>query len=139
MIGSGYLMSYPITAHELLELFVDEVLASVTNHYSRHSKTRENGVLEEALDGVGVRLITWKGLYPLGHVVYCHQYVFVTLGGREWSHEVYTPNVKDFNFQDRLLGHLAPPRDISGPLALITSEYESMCILENRGPKETCL
>ena len=58
MIGSGYLMREPKGAHELLKLTVDEVLASVTDDRSRHTKPREDGVLEEALDGIRIRLCT---------------------------------------------------------------------------------
>ena len=58
VIGSGYLMCDPKAAHEQLKLTVDEVFASVTDDGSRHSETREDGVLEEALDGIRIRLCT---------------------------------------------------------------------------------
>jgi hypothetical protein len=132
-------MSHPIVVQKLLNLSVDEVLASVTDHNARHSKTRENGVLEEALDGIGICLSARKGLHPLGHIINCNQNVLIPFGGRERSHEVHTPHIKEVHLQNGLLGHLTPLGNVAGPLALITRENKSMCILKDCWPKETCL
>ena len=46
-------MSHPVLLEKPFELTVDEVLPSVTNHHARHTKAREDDVMEEALP-VGV-------------------------------------------------------------------------------------
>ena len=70
-------MRDPKAANELLKLTVDEVFASVTDDGSRHPETREDGVLEEALDSIHIRICTRSRLYPFGNVVHCHQDVLV--------------------------------------------------------------
>ena len=51
MIGSGYLVGYPMTTQEIVELAVDEVLASIADHGSWHSKAREDDVGEQSPHG----------------------------------------------------------------------------------------
>ena len=72
MVRSCYLVGNPMTFQELLKLMVDEVLPAVAYHRSRHTEARENYVVEEALDGVGVGFWSCHRFHPLRNVIDGH-------------------------------------------------------------------
>ena len=72
--------------------------ASVTDDESRHTESSKDYVFEN-LDYYSC-VICWRGysLDPFGYVIDNYEYVFVTEGRWEGSHEVNSPNIEDFYF-----------------------------------------
>jgi hypothetical protein len=64
-----------MVAQEVIKLSVNEVFPSITDDDVRHSKSRKNYIVEEALNCIGIDLFTGNCLYLLGHVVYRYQNV----------------------------------------------------------------
>ena len=76
---------------------------------------------------------------PLGHIVHPHQYVGVTIGCGERSHEIYAPNIKKFDHQNWFQGHHIAARQLPKSLASITHTTHLVCFLEQGRPIETRL
>src|SRR5664279_3011320 len=108
MVGSGHLVSYSVTTEKMVELAVDEVLATITDDGSRNSKAREDDVSEQSFHCIGVRILARHCFHPLGNIVNCHQDVLVPTRRWKRSHEVNAPDIKDVYLKNGVEGHLIP-------------------------------
>lgn len=66
--------------------------------------------------------------YPFRYIVYNYKYVNITKGFGEKSHEIYVPQIKQFNLQNISECHLLFHGDSSYLLAPITSFHKSISI-----------
>ena len=77
----------------------------ITNYRSGGVKSGEDVLFKKFDNHFDVIGLSWHSFNPLRDVININQNELVAEGVREWSHEVDTPNIKNFNFQDRVQGH----------------------------------
>ena len=70
----------------------------ITNYRSWGVKTGEDIFLEKFDNHFVAIGLSWHNFYLFRDVIYSDQDELVAKGIREWSHEVDTPNIKNFNF-----------------------------------------
>ena len=76
----------------------------ITNYRSGGAKSGEDVLFKKFDNHFVVIRLSWHSFYPLRDIIYSNQNELVAKGIREWSHEVDTPNIKNFNFQDEFRG-----------------------------------
>ena len=77
----------------------------ITNYRSGDAKSGEDVFFEKFDNHFIVIGLSWHSFYLFRDVIYSNQNELVAEGIREWSYEVDNPNIKNFNFQDRVQGH----------------------------------
>jgi len=73
----------------------------IINYRSGDAKSGEDIFFEKFDNHFFVISLSWHSFYLFRDVIYSKQNELVAKGIREWSHEVDTPNIKNFNFKDR--------------------------------------
>jgi len=94
-----------IFSHQSFKNSIAEMRSIITNYRSRGAKSGEDVFFEKFDNHFVVIGLCWHSFYPFRDVIDSNQNELVAEGIREWSHEVDTPNIKNFNFQDRVQGH----------------------------------
>ena len=77
----------------------------ITNYPSGGAKSGEDVFFEKFDNYFIVIGLCWHNFYQFRDVIDSNQNELVAEGIREWSYEVDTPNINNFNFQDRVQGH----------------------------------
>ena len=77
----------------------------ITSYRSMGAKSGEDVVFEKFDNHFVVIGLCRHNFYLFRDIVHNNQNELVAEGIREWPHEVDTPNIKNFNFQDRVQGH----------------------------------
>ena len=107
--------------------------ATVTDDESRHIESWKDYILENPDYYSHVIFRRGYNLDPFQNIVDNNKYVVISKGRRERSHEIDSPYIKDFNFQNALLRHLIASRDFSSALALVAIFKRDMDVfLDNR-------
>jgi len=86
--------------HQSFKNSVVEMWSIITNYRSRGAKSGEDVFFEKFDNHFVVSGLCRHNFYPFKDIVYNNQNELVAEGIREWSDEVITPNIKNFNFQD---------------------------------------
>jgi hypothetical protein len=97
MLGSGYLMSNRVLEKQGFKKPVAKVLASVIDDGSRSTKSAEDVGLDEFHYHLG---LGGHGFNPFGDIVYPYQDVLIPKRWWKGAHEINTPNVKNFDYED---------------------------------------
>jgi len=77
----------------------------ITNYRSRGAKTGEDILLKKFDNHFVVIGLKRHSFYPFRDLIHCNQEELVAKGIWEWSHEVDIPNIKNFDFKNRVQGH----------------------------------
>jgi len=78
--------------------------------------------------------LSWHSFYPFRDVIYSNQNELVTEGIREWSHVVDTPNIKNFDFKNRVQRHHVSSWNFPNPLIICTWLAKVEWVFEKSGP-----
>jgi len=115
------------------------MLPPVTDDSSRCTKPTKDVCLNELVHNLVIIGLGCYSLYLLGNIVHRHQNILTS--ERKWkrSHQVDSPNVKDFNNQDGVQRHHIPLGHCSKALASITCPTKIISIFEQGRPEEYAL
>jgi hypothetical protein len=102
MVGSGYLMSNRVLEKQGFEKPVAKVLASVIDDGLGSTKSAEDVGLDEFHYPLVIIGLGGHGFNPFGDIVYPYQNVLIPKRWWKGAHEIYTPNIKNFNYEDRV-------------------------------------
>ena len=94
-----------IFSHQSFKNSIAEMRSIITNYRLGGAKSGEYVFFEKFDNHFVVIRLCWHNFYLFRDIVYRNQNELVAEGIREWSHEVDIPNIKIFNFQDRVQGH----------------------------------
>jgi hypothetical protein len=100
MVGSVYLMSNRVLKKQGFEKPVAKVLASVTNDGSGSTKFAEDVGLDEFHYNLVIIGLGGHGFNPFKDIVYPYQNVFIPKRLWKGAYEIYTPNIKNFDYED---------------------------------------
>ena len=89
-----------IFPHQSFKNSIVEMRPIITNYHSGGVKSGEDVFFEKFENHFVVIGLSWHSFYPFRDVIYSNQNELVAEGIREWSHEVDTPNIKNFNFKE---------------------------------------
>ena len=91
-----------IFPHQSFKNSVAEMRSIITNYRSGGAKSREDVFFEKFDNHFVVIGLCWHSFYSFRDVIDSNQNELIAEGIRKWSHEVDTPNIKNFNLQDRV-------------------------------------
>jgi hypothetical protein len=100
MVGSGYLMSNRVLEKQGFKKSVAKVLASVTDDGSGSTKSAEDVGLDEFHYHLVIIGLGGHGFHPFRDIVYPYQNVLIPKRWWKGTHEINTPNVKNFDDED---------------------------------------
>jgi hypothetical protein len=113
MIESGYLMCNEVIDKQGFEKLVAEVLAFVIDDGSRSIKSTEDVGLDEFHYQLVIIGLGGHDFNPFGDIVYPYQNVLIPKRWWKGAHEIYTPNIKNFDYKDGVQRHHITPRHSS--------------------------
>ena len=94
-----------IFSHHSFKNSIAEMRSIITNYSSGGAKLGEDIFFEKFDNHFVVIDLCRHSFYPFRDIVHSNQDELVAEGIWEWSHEVDTPNIKNFNFKNRIQGH----------------------------------
>jgi hypothetical protein len=97
MVGSGYFVCDGIFKEQRLEKTIAKVLTSITNDGPWGTESTENVGLDEFDHNLVIISLGGHSLDPFRDIIHSYKNILKPKRWREGSHEVDTPNVKDFN------------------------------------------
>jgi hypothetical protein len=100
MVRSGYLMSNEVLEKQGFKKPIAKVLASVTNDSSESTKSAEDVGLDEFHYHLVIIGLGGHDFNPFGDIVYPYQNVLIPKRWWKGAHEINTPNVKNFDYED---------------------------------------
>jgi hypothetical protein len=100
MVGSDYLMSNEVLEKQGFEKPVVKVLASITDNGSGSTKPAEDVGLDEFHYHLVIIGLGGHGFNPFGDIVYPYQNILIPKRWWKRTHEIYTPNIKIFDYED---------------------------------------
>ena len=90
-------MFHTIFSHEVFKWFVTEILTPIANNGFWYPEPGKYVGFQEFEYHPVVIGFAGDCFNPLGHIVHSHQYIRVTIGRGEGSHEIDAPNIKKFD------------------------------------------
>jgi hypothetical protein len=100
MVGSGDLMCNGVLEKQGFEKTVAKVLASIVDDGLGSTKSAEDVGLDEFYHHLVIIGLGGHGCNPFGDIVYPYQNVLIPKRWWKGAHEIYTPNIKNFNYED---------------------------------------
>ena len=94
-----------IFSHQRFKDSIAEMRSIITNYCSGGVKSGEDVFFEKFDNHFVVIGLCWHNFYPFRDVIESNQNELVAEGIGERPHEIDTPNIKNFNFKDRVQGH----------------------------------
>jgi hypothetical protein len=113
LVGRGHLMCNGVLEKQGFEEPVAKVLASVTDDGSESTKSAEDVGLDEFHYHLVIVSLGGHGFNPFGDIVYPYQNVLIPKRWWKGAHEIYTPNIKNFDYEDGVQWHHISPRHSS--------------------------
>jgi hypothetical protein len=100
MVRSGYLMSNKVLEKQGFKIPIAKVLASVIDDGSWSTKSAEDVGLDEFHYHLVIIGFGGHGFNPFGDIVYPYQNIFTPKRWWKGAHEIYTPNIENFDYED---------------------------------------
>jgi hypothetical protein len=95
------------------EKLIAEVLASITDDGLGSTESTEDVGLDEFHYNLVIIGLCGHDFYPFGDIVYPNQNVLITERWWKEAHEIDTPDIKNFNYEDGVQWHHISPRHSS--------------------------
>jgi len=109
VVAKPLLVVHTIPFQQHIKLLLNKVGTIVTNEDMGDSEMGEDNICEEPSNHSGVIGGASKGFHPFGHTIYHDHDVLVPSGIWKRAHEIHTPNIKNFNFENVVKEHFIPP------------------------------
>lgn len=109
-----------IHGQQSFKCLVEELWAFVTNDDSWDVKSCKNALLQESYMSLGAIGCECLSLHPFWNITNYYEYLEVVVGWHKWSHKVYCPNIKEFNFNNSMQEHFLLPWYTSTSLTSLT-------------------
>jgi hypothetical protein len=100
MVWSGYFVCNGVLEKQGFEKPIAKVLTSITNDGPGSTKSAKDVGLDEFYNNLVIIGLGGHGFYPFGDII--HPYQDILIPNRRWegSHEIDTPDIKNFNNDD---------------------------------------
>ena len=89
---------------------VAKVLTSIIDDGPGRTESAKDVGLDEFYHKFVIIGLSGHGFYSLGDIIHPYQNILIPRRWWEWSHELGTPNIKNFNNEDGVQWHHVPPR-----------------------------
>ena len=91
-------MFHTVLSHEIFKRFITEMRTSIANNVLWDLEPRKDVCFQEFKHHSVVISFAGDCFNLFGHIVHPHQYVRVTIGCRERSHEIDAPNIEKLDY-----------------------------------------
>jgi hypothetical protein len=113
MVWSGYFVCNGVLEEQGFEEPIAKVLTSVTDDGSGSTESAKDVGLDEFYHNLVIIGLGGHSFYPLGDIIYFYQDILIPKKQWEGSHEIDTPDIKNFNYEDGVQWHHISPRHSS--------------------------